>query len=161
MNGPDDGGVVAARLLTMRIIIGALVMGVLTFSAVAVVVRAQGNMRPPPAVPVISYVAAGQGVLMLVLQAIVPAAIVAGGRKAIPPGAGTDGWLGLYMTRMIVGAALLEGAAFTFLMGYMVEGPPWALAGGVAFAALILILYYPTLDRIERWAEAQRDAMQR
>ena len=162
MTGPDSDGAFAIRLRTMRIIIGALLMGILTFAVVAAITRAQGNMPPLRGEPIVSYVAAGQGVIILLLQAIVPAAIATGMRKSLPaePEVTPERWLAVYQTRMIVGAALLEGAAFTFLIAYLIEGRPWTLAGGLVCAALLAVLYFPTRERVERWVAAQREALQ-
>ena len=49
MGEPDS--VPDGRLLAMRIIIGALTVGVAFFVGIAIFVRAQGHMPPPPAVP--------------------------------------------------------------------------------------------------------------
>ena len=59
MSSVNDDAVLAQRVLTMRIIVGALVAGVTVFLVVALVVRASGPVRPAPATPWITYVASG------------------------------------------------------------------------------------------------------
>jgi hypothetical protein len=161
MTGPGTDEVPAGRLLTMRIIVCALVMGVLAFAGVAAFVRSQGAMPPTPDVPLVSYIAAGYGALMLLAWSVVPPAIVTGARrKLLAETAVTTGrLLDLFHTRLIVGAALLEGAAFFFLIAYMLEGLPWALAGGLFFAALLAMLYFPTREGVEGWVAEQREAL--
>jgi hypothetical protein len=162
VTGPDAEQLLAAHLRTLRIIVGALLAGAATFAGIAIFLRAQGHMPPPPGVPIVSYVALGFGAIDLIARAVVPSAVVAGMRKgwAIAPEVPLGNWLGLYVTRTIIGAALLEGATFMFLISYLLEGAPWALAAGVVFWGLLALLQFPTRDGVERWVDAQREALQ-
>ena len=60
----------------------------------------------------------------------------------------------VYMTRTIVAAALIEGAAFMSIVAYMLEGSTVALGLAVALVAGIL-LHFPTASRVVGWIEAQ------
>jgi hypothetical protein len=53
----------------------------------------------------------------------------------------------VYMTRTIVAAALLEGAALMAIVAYMLEGSTVALGLAVALVAGIL-LHFPTASRV-------------
>jgi hypothetical protein len=55
---------------------------------------------------------------------------------------------------MIIGMALLEGAAFYQAIAYYVEGQPLALGLG-CLLLLGLIVQFPTRSRVERWLENQ------
>jgi len=60
----------------------------------------------------------------------------------------------VYMTKTIIGAALLEGAAFFAIIGYMLDNSPVELV-----CAVVLIVgtaaHFPTVDRVCRWIESQ------
>ncbi len=162
MNGADADQLLETHLRALRTVIAGLLAGAAVLATVAVVVRMQGQMPPTPAVPIMSYVAVGMGVIMLAARAVVPSAKTAGARKTLPADVEVPlrRWLGLYQTQMIVGAALLEGATFMFFISYLVEGVPWTLAGGALFWLLLAVLQFPTRDGVERWVEAQREALQ-
>jgi hypothetical protein len=162
MDRPDQGGGLEARLRVLQIIIVALLNGVILLAAVAIVLHAQGVAPFTPNSQVISYIALGQAVLILMVRSVVLPAVETGARKRLVAARGKigSGLLGLFATRTILGAALLESVAFMFLIAYMVEGPVWTLAGGLVFAALIAALHFPTRDRVERWIERQRDALE-
>jgi hypothetical protein len=67
----------------------------------------------------------------------------------------TEPLCGLYQTSMIIGDAFLEGAAFYFLIAYLVEGSPIALAGA-GFFLIMLLFQFPTRTKVEAWIERQR-----
>ena len=65
----------------------------------------------------------------------------------------------LYQTQLIVGAALLEGAAFFAGIAFMLERDP--IAAGMALVLLaVLAARFPTRDRIEAWLEQQLGLLQ-
>jgi len=143
---------------TMQIIIGALTAGVLTFAGVAVALRASGPAPAGRDMAVVSYIAVGFGAVILVVHAVMMA--VQGGairRRLADQGLTPAGLAGLYTARLIVGAALLEGAALFLLMAYLLDSQWWTLAVGLVFAGLIPALHFPTRERVDRWVEAQRE----
>lgn len=141
---PSDSAIDPA-LLTCRIIAGALVFGVVSFAAVAIVLRL-GD--PPAAAMLISLIAVGFAAVMAVARQIV-LSLFSGGTGA-SEGGGTSGALALYQTRMIIGLALLEGAAFFNLVAYLVEGHWWSLAVTAGLVALMLSAF-PTRGRLTQW----------
>ncbi len=156
--GSDD--LVASRVRVMQIIVGALLLGVAVFAGIAVFNRQQQN-KPGPAVPVVSYTAIGFAVVAFASRLVLMSIFAATARKSFARvGSEVDlkRWLDLYQTRMIVGAALLEAPAFCALLGYLVEGAPWALGlAGVMWLALAW-LHFPTRERVAAWIAAQQDA---
>jgi hypothetical protein len=59
-----------------------------------------------------------------------------------------------YLTRLIIGDALLEGAAFFNLVAYLIEQQVFSLA--VAGALLLIILaQFPSLSRLTDWVERE------
>ena len=69
------------------------------------------------------------------------------------------GWWGLYQTRLIFMAALLEGVIFFALIAYLLESTPWIL-GVAALFFVGLALLFPTQDRFERWIAAQQELVE-
>ena len=127
------------QLLSMRIIHGALCMGMVTATVVLGMLRLNGG-QPPAQLPMISYVGFGMAAVCLVLSFIVPNLLAAGFRQRIAAGTlplpGDDvGWWAIYQARLIVGMALLEGAAFMQAIAYFLEGLPASL--GVALGLLV------------------------
>ena len=154
---------IAPAVRTAQIILGALAAGVLTF-AVLVLVVFKGE---PQANNTLTTVAVAFGVVDLVLSFLVPSLVAANARRRIADGTwqasqnqgplpDTDaGKLAMvYQTKMIIGAALLEGGCFLALYAYMSEGH-WP---GLTVAALLLICllaHFPTSDRMETWIDEQ------
>ena len=148
---------------TLQIIIGALAMGVLTFAVIAIVVAA-GKAADDES-GVIGPMALGVAVVSLVAATLVPRILqgnmrraVAEGRplasdprRPIDPALGDVGKLAaVYQTLLIVGAAILEGAAFMNVMAYMLEYNFINLACA-AMLLVSLFFKFPTRNGVENW----------
>jgi hypothetical protein len=62
---------------------------------------------------------------------------------------------GIFQTRLIIGFAMLEGAAFLQAIAYMVEGQLFSLAIGLALV-LVMAMAFPTRSRLENWIERRK-----
>jgi hypothetical protein len=150
------------NVLTLRIIVAALATGVLVFAAVAMVIRAGGNMQPRAAnLELITIMAIAWTPVGLILSRLVPALMSKTARANIVSGAGLaasnsqfDLLTNQYLTNSIIAAALLEGAAFFNLVGYLLEGHPATLGLGIGLALVILSLF-PSAPRMTHWIEQQ------
>jgi hypothetical protein len=163
MSGHDPSAALDARLRTMRVILVALCVGVLSFAAVMVWLHEAAPLPPPAGVPVLSFVGLGLAAFMAVGSVALPLVLQATWRRNFRPGqeaaraqGGEEAWWGRYQVRLIVQAALLEGAAFFQFIAYRLEGLPVSLgvAGGLF---LCLLMLFPTRPGVERWVAAQRD----
>ena len=137
---------------TAQIIVAALVLGVLNFAAVAVFIvttQKQGAQNQA----FITYVALARR-CAVVAVVIVPAVMIgplrrsfAGGREgrpSVPPQA--------FQTLLIIRAAILEGAIFFCLVGYLLEGQTIVLvAAGILL--VLLMAQFPTMSRMTAWIE--------
>lgn len=152
-------------LRAMRIIVFALCMGVMSFGAVVVFLRMDGEKQPVEVM--MAWVGLMFGATVLVARQVVRTAMASGARKAIIqgrpevmtiPGPKTeaDRLLRVYQARLIVSGALPEGAAFFNLICYMIEGQWWSLAFAGACLAMVASSF-PSKDGIETWIRQQQE----
>lgn len=162
-------------VMVLRIIVVALASGVMLFVAVAMWMRLS---RPQPAAAdaeMLTMLAIGLAPLALIASRIVPAILVRNARRQIAAGhdpspskegpraplseLGDAGALaGVYQTKTIISAALLEGAAFFSATAYMLEGNQIALGLSLGFAGVILTMF-PSASRVAEWIAGQRRLM--
>lgn len=169
MSGPDRSEALAARLRTMRIILAALCVGVASLAGVMLWLRVAAPPPPPPPVPLLTFVGLGFAAFMAVGSVVLPLFAQAAWRRrhrqenqATPTGhpPGTEAaWWARYQTRLVLQAALLEGATFYQLIAYRIEGLPVSLAVAAGLF-LCLLMLFPTRDGVERWVAAQRDLVE-
>jgi nitric oxide reductase large subunit len=157
----------------MQIIVGAILLGIVAFLGIAVSLRTQPQFQQQPAgVPILTYTSAAFTLMMLVLQAVFPGMVATASRRklatATPPSsanAGLElspeviGLCGIYQTRLIIAAALIEGGAFFCLISYLVEGQ-WPSLAIAVFCVVVIASKFPTRGRLERWLEAQQEVLQ-
>jgi len=150
---------------TLQIVIGALAFGVVSFAVVAIVIRAL-DPQPDGAAGVLSLMAYGMAPVALVLSRVMQAVVINGSRKQIIAGTyakpteslaelGERGALfTVYQSSLLVGGAILEGAAFLCIAAFLIEGswPALVLAGGLLLALLAML---PRTERVTQWIEAQ------
>lgn len=161
-------------LQTMQIIAGALMAGVVMFSAVAsFIVFGQPKVAQPGgllAVPQINsdlliYMALGCAILNTIMSFVVPNLISGAGMKGIAKMA-QDGTstgskelfgrlLGVAQTKMIIALALIEGAAFFSLVMFLSTKSATLLAI-VGALLLVMAIHFPTKIRLARWVEDQQ-----
>lgn len=143
-------------VLTMQIIWFAMLMGVTAFAVIAVFIL-DGQ---PVAEPIISYVAVGCGALAIVASNVVPAVV---GRQLAaqrlskvtaddPLEDISRGLATVFQTKLIIGLAILEGAAFFTLVAFQIERQQFALAATVALWFLLLVRI-PTPSRVNDWCQ--------
>jgi hypothetical protein len=147
------------RVRVMQIIAFAMVLGTFAIGGVLIAVAAN---RPAPSEgqqPVITYIALGVTGISCVMSVLVPNLLAASAvqRAALQSrasGESTDaGLVGVYQTTLIVGLALCEGPAIFCLIAYFVERNPLAFAGA-GVAVLIMLVRFPTEDRVRDWVRS-------
>jgi hypothetical protein len=174
-------GALAAGLVAFLVIVIILQL-VLTPAAAAKItgngpgaIGATGNNSP---LPIITYAAVALGAMMLPMSFIVPGivtkkqaeALAIGGMSASQSPAPTPNKQSdaaksplsslpvMFLSQLIIGAAINEGAAFFALVAYLLEKNPIALAMAVILIAGV-IARFPTAGRVERWIEQQRETL--
>lgn len=137
-------------LVICKVIASALVFGVLVFAVIAIVFRLGEPPEPRALVSTIAAVFAAGTVVVRQLVLSVMSGRSVPSQSDVTRSATTS--LQLYQTRMIVGLALLEGAAFFNIVAYLVEGHWWPfLVVGALLAWMIAA--YPTRTRLQQWIE--------
>jgi hypothetical protein len=155
--------VLDAPLRSLRIVVGAILGGAVSFFAFVAAFGPLGEEADPP---FLSWLSLGVAAMALVMYAIAPSMMEAAGRRSIAGGTnasrgvlvealGDEGRL-FYVNqgRTILAAALVEGAALLCGVGYLLEGETLALAGMGALL-LVLALGFPTRGGWERWIDRQ------
>jgi O-antigen/teichoic acid export membrane protein len=133
-------------LAMLQIIVGSLTAGALLFAGVASAV-AMGNGDVTVAT-ILAALSAGPILASFGMPPLVEKQM----RERLGATSGAAPFA-VYQTRTMVGAALLESAAFLNLIGYLVSRAPWALAVGVACAVGIAIVHFPTMERYLSWRD--------
>ena len=164
MSQPNDADDLSTTLRAGRIVTLALAAGIGLFLAVtAFLPRAPGpvaadpwSLRGPLA---IAALVVGWGALLLhpLLQDVLIAGRMANLVRATGPVAAVPdrGLAGLYLNRLIVGSALLDGAAVFNAIAYCMEGSKLNL-GLAILLALAVLSRIPVRERAVAWIEQRR-----
>jgi len=147
-----------------QIVVVALCMGIVAF---AVVVVLMGNDRADAEAGVLTFIAIGMAVGCGGMSLVVPRGVVIAqrrkivhgtwqmqGREADVPVTDAGKLASVYVTKTIVGCALLEGPCFFALFAFMSEGH---LINPVVATLLLLGLLsqFPTSGRVADWVNDQ------
>jgi peptidoglycan/LPS O-acetylase OafA/YrhL len=162
--GYYEGGIVR----TAQMIVAALVVGVLVFAGVVYFMNMGG--QPPQGQPMISMIMAALGATVIVARFFIPGLVVQSSCRGIadgtwkpaasnqpgylPPSNEREKLLSVYLSKTIIGAALLEGGAFANLVAYLLEGQWYSLIFGIALA-LAIAAGMPTKTGVESWVDRQ------
>lgn len=142
----------ALRVRTMQIIAAGLVIGVVFF---AIIVVAIGGLNQPPVGNTLAMMGAGIAGLMFVAHLVVPGIVAKSAAGQSQGKIDTEQWAGIYQMKLIIGMAMLEGAAFINLVACMTEHNWWSMAvvGGLV---LFMLIQFPNRSRVEQWMETQQ-----
>jgi hypothetical protein len=171
-------GALVAGLVTFLIIATMIDLGPRPGAAAGGGPGAAGVAATESPMPIITYLAVAFGVVLLPMSFIVPGRVAQQQRRAIASGkmpgspsvaptAGDQsaaatvplsGLPAVFLTQLVVGAAMDEGAAFFALVAYLIEKNPIALALALVLIAGV-IARFPTAGRVERWIEQQQEKL--
>lgn len=147
------------QLRVMQIIAFALMMGVMSFFGVVLVVT-QGNVFGMQQPGLITIIAAGFAFIMIVNHFVIPS-IIANAQLKRLAGVGTSdaekeqrvaSLANVYQVHLIVGLALLEGAAFFNLIALMIGKSAASIAVIVVLLSLMLFKF-PTRTKVTWWIQ--------
>jgi hypothetical protein len=162
LRGPKFDG----SIRTMQIIAGALISGVLIFMGVVLVVT-QGNIGGIPNARLMTMIAGGFGFLMIVNHFVIPR-IVSGAQLKQLAISGilqqeeqvrVERMCAVYQTQLIIGMALLEGAAFFNLIAMMIEKSAVSL-GVVSLLLGLMVVKFPTRIKVSWWIQERLRELQ-
>jgi hypothetical protein len=166
---PGSGVDLPAALVRMlQIIVGAMTTGCIFFLIIVLLIAGGPDKSVNPS-PVLTYVALVFAAAAVVARVIVPGIVAGQARRRIRQSQGdlptasteptkqhsdADRLAHGFAVRTILAAAMLEGAAFLFLVAYMVERTPHS----VVFAIILIVAlaaHFPTASRAEGWIQHQ------
>jgi len=164
MSSPLPQLTLQERHRTMMIIWFAMIVGVVVFG---VVVGIQINgLKPDAGLPVLTFTGMGMATLMLVMRFIIPDFIArtqfAQKMQTAKTEANEDeeellgNFYQVFLVRLIIGMALLEGAAMFNLIAVMVENQRLAFIP-VAILLLVMIASIPTKSKLDGWIRNQME----
>jgi hypothetical protein len=169
MTDPNDP-VSPRRVLTMQIIVGALMTGVLAFLVIVLGMTLGQELPARGSLPVVSLVSVAMLAVNALLSWVLPDVMtnravrqIAAGTWAPPPNLApslyaTDAakLLVVRQTTLLIAAALLESVGFLGCIAYLLEQQPFALA--VVAASLVApAALFPTVGRVRAWVERRLD----
>lgn len=152
------------RIRVMFIIWLALIMGVVTFGIIIGIIGQEEAAGDD--LPIMTYMGFGMAALMLVLSTFVPnlvgrnlfrqtmEKVKAEGNQDEEEILGT--YYQIFTTRMIIGLALLEGAAMLNLVAFMVENQILSFVP-VGILLLVMIASIPTKSKLDGWIRYQME----
>ncbi|QDT29734.1 hypothetical protein [Gimesia panareensis] len=163
MTTQQDQMTTEQRARTMIIIWFAMIMGVVVFAVIAGV---KGQDQQPQEDMLLTMVGMGMAAFMFVVSLIVPN-IVANQqfRAALQRGRyetdeekqqAMNDLESVFMTKFLIGMALLEGGAFINLVFYLVEGKILAYIP-VAILVAFMIASKPSQAKLEAWIRNQME----
>ncbi len=158
MNVPASNlGNLPSWIRNSQIIAGALMLGVTVFGIVAAMVGG----KSPAATPIVAYLAVAFAAQVIALRFFIPGLVVKSQFKTLQneeAGLAAERLGGLFQTRMIIGMALLDGAALFNLIAYILEGHWFSLATA-GFLLLLMGMMFPTVREFESWADDLRRSL--
>ncbi len=132
----------------------ALVTGLGMFSAIAFLGADEFDWQPG----MMTLIGLGCMLAAIPVSWIVPTTIISAqirtelssGNSAVPDPALYEKLGGFFVTRLIIGCALLEGAGFLNAIAFQMEKNPLSLAAVAVCIALILVKF-PTTRQVQKW----------
>ncbi len=175
--GPENSNPMDRTLTILRIIVIALISGVVIFMGVVAAIK---RGQPPAGGPFLAYILAATAIPILFVRLIIPSLMVKNGCRQLagsvwaPPdlagqataglSAGTPEWetaeqdkiklAELFQRKTIMGAAMCEGAALMNVAAFMLERQLFSLLVVGAFV-LGIAFDFPTRDRLQNWMDHQ------
>lgn len=145
-----DENLIRRTIGPVRLVVVALAAGLVGFAGVVAAMRASG-IEGDGELQFVTWI--GLGLLAAHLAA---APLILGALDRNVNGA----WPDAYVRRTVVGCALTEGPALLCLLGSLLDGQPLGLVAGLCGAAVMLVLYFPTVERVRSFAERRQEASQ-
>ncbi len=162
-----------ARVRTLQIIVTALALGVMLFLALVLFLGLGKEMRVDDRQPIITYVALACGLAAFVAGPVVSFFVAIASRGKLAAGLGRpdapaptpadpsaeqrlkERIMGIFVAKIIIAAAIFEGAALFRCVAYMLDGNRLsAILAAILTAAILMEI--PSRDRAKRWLVDQR-----
>ncbi len=181
MSPVDHPNAIGPQVRVLRIILSALILGIVIFAAVShFVVPAGGADADEDKMPILTYVGLAFGMSTFVAGHMLNIVITTSGRRAIarsrphqsrsapaeavstdglPSGDDAANLFRVYFVKTLISAAIFEGAALFLVVAYMLERHMLSL-GFAALATIAIAVLLPTQDRVSQWIVEQQRLME-
>ncbi len=144
---------------TSMIIVAALMSGLVFFTIIALVIGSEPKPAPPM---MVSYLALGLTGMNTTLRFVLPgmqANSAAQGTAGQPASERRQQLAPIYMSKVIISTALLEGAGFFNGIAYILTASTLNL-GAIAVLLTIMAVTFPSQTQFDNWADQiQRDTL--
>jgi hypothetical protein len=147
-------------VFTLRIILFALILGIVVFACVAIFMVTQNGPMAPNG-DVFTWTMTVFAAPILLVQFVLPAFILNSTSKRIlarQPNALDEILVAAYRSHLIIGWAMCEGAALSVLIAYLLEGND-AMLVIAAIAIALMVIRLPSERGLAAWLERQRDSL--
>ncbi len=177
MSPADQPYTIGAHLRVLRIILSALILGIVIFAAVShFVVPTSLAGADEGKMPILTYVGLAFGMSAFIVGHMLNIVISNSGRRAIaraqpsqspqapvaatspdglPSGKDATNLFRVYFMKTLVSAAVFEGAAMFLIVAYILERRPLSLAFA-ALATIAIAMLMPSRDRVGQWIQEQQ-----
>ena len=150
-NRPPYDAKLPSMIRKSQLIAVALMLGVIAFGLIAVFIG--GKVKP--ATPIMAYLAVAFAAQVIALRFFIPGLVVKSQLEEMKD-EGTSSVAerlqGLFQIKVIIGMALLEGAALFNLIAYIANGQWFSLATA-GFLLVLIGMMFPTMHAFESWIE--------
>lgn len=167
MTNQLDNTRIRRAVKTLILVDLALILGVIAACGALFAIKQNqnppGQQISPRPTPIISYLAAGMGGMMIVMSMALPASFDSGIRRRLsltgPRQDGPDALLRAYFIRNVLLVAMLEGAAIFNLTAAYIE---FQMITPLVVGMLLIFmgLQIPSVDRVNRWIRLQSRLME-
>lgn len=144
----------------MQLVVLALMLGVMVFTGLVVFLNSLPLAGPKRGIPVaLPYFGIIGAIVNIVLRLVVPGFVTASIIKAAAQQNAERDITKLelypaYFVGLIVGAALLEGAAFFNIVIALMTSQSWSFVV-VGVLLVMMAATFPTMERVDNWAEEE------
>lgn len=148
----------ASQLKVAQIIVLALTMGVAMFTAI-VLISFNGFRWQPD---VLTWLGLGVALGAIPLSMLIPGLVVSA--QAVGEGSASNDsdakqaiyeqWFAKFQVALIIGCALLEGAAFLNVVAFNIDAHPFSLVA-VAVCIALMLARFPTRLKAQSWIAAK------
>ncbi|MGI9519359.1 MAG: hypothetical protein ACR2NP_20070 [Pirellulaceae bacterium] len=165
-----QGDLIRPRIRQAKVVFGAMIAGVILCMLVVIALVSPGFDSQ---FSMLSLIIFGISALVGIQALIIPRVVVVGAIRQLSPALAKldpeqkeardliiTKTMDVWFTAMLIGVAMLEGAAFLNLAVTFIEANAWHLVAAGLFLAM-MVVYFPSENRVLAWIEQRLTDLQR